>query len=55
MSTLSQILAEKIANENHEGPLKHPVFELLDYGTLMVLFKVAEIYCTLVPLSIFMT
>ena len=24
MSTLSQILAEKIANKNHEGLLKHP-------------------------------
>ena len=26
MSTLSQILPEKIANENHEGLLKHPVY-----------------------------
>ena len=29
MSTVSQILAEKIANKNHEGQLKHPVFARL--------------------------
>ena len=27
MSSLRQILAEKIANENHDGLLKHPVHE----------------------------
>ena len=28
MSTLSQILADKITNKNHEGLLKHPVYKM---------------------------
>ena len=37
MSTLSQILAEKIANKNHEGLLKHPVlFLFLFHGVFFI-------------------
>ena len=35
MSTLSQILVEKIENKNHEGLMKHPVYILLACAMMM--------------------
>ena len=40
MSTLSQILAEKIANKNNEGLLKHPVhMVIIQFSKSNVLLK----------------